>query len=82
MSEYHQKYMCYRMLCSNPLLEVGNEKFLYAGDIVKEGIEVDIAVKFRDIKGQCISLFLGHNLIVVEPLLAYMSPALSNNGHA
>ncbi len=81
MSEYHQKYMCYRMLCSNPLLEVGNENFLYAGDIVKEGTEVDIAVKFPDIKGQCISLFLEHNLEVVEPLLAYMSPAVSIKGH-
>ncbi len=69
------------MPCSNPLLEVGNENFLYAGDIVKEGTEVDIAVKFTDIEGQCISLFLEHNLEVVEPLLAYMSPAVSINGY-
>lgn len=81
MAGYHQKYMCYKMLSSNPLLEVGNENFLYSGDTVNEGVEVDVAIRFPEVKEQCINLFLKHSLKVGNPLLVYMSPAVSIHGH-
>lgn len=40
MAEKHQKWICYEML--NPVVSAKSENYLYAGDEVKDGVEVPI----------------------------------------
>lgn len=55
MALFHQKHMCLKMLSSNPLLGYNTDNFLYSGDLVKEGSEVDIGRSLQGIKEQCLN---------------------------
>lgn len=52
MAEWHQNYMCYKILSLNPLLEHGIDIFLCSAHLVKEGWEAGVARKFPELEEQ------------------------------
>lgn len=81
MAEFHQKYMCYRMLTCSSVFENDKDNFLYSGDTVKDGSVIDIEKDLSGLKEQCFTLFLKHHLTIAYPLAGYTSPAVSIHGH-
>jgi len=81
MADFHQKYMCYRMLSSSSMLGNDAENFLYSGDLVKVGSIVDIEKDLPEVKEQCLNLFSKHHLNIAYPLTGYTSPEVSIHGH-
>ncbi len=79
--DFHQKYMCYRMLWSGSVLVGDTDHFLSSGDLAKHGYVIDTEKDLPGVKEQCMSLFSKHNLNTGKPLSGYISPEVSFHGH-
>ncbi len=78
MADFHQKYMCYRMLNSWFLLGNDKDNFLYSSGVVKDGSVIDIEKDPPGLTEQCLTLFSKHHLTIAYPLTGYISPAVCN----
>ncbi len=81
MADFHQKYMCYRMLTSCSILGNDSDNFLYSGDVVKDGSVIDIEKDLPGLKEQCLTSFLKHHLTIAYPLTGYISPEICIQEH-